>query len=119
MFWRYFKAGDEDDDDVDSLKYHLEEHKDSDEKEYGQDGGDNDLDMEGGKLDHDWSALLFHQKRKVCQVIAFAHCPALVRPQHTTSRVGPGGGLKVPEDAHGVAHPFLPKVFQGDTNGSA
>ena len=62
------------------LKSYLEEHEDSDEKEDGQDGGDNDLDVEGGKLDHDWSALLFHQKGKVCQVVALAHSPALVCP---------------------------------------
>lgn len=101
------------------VKDHLEQHEDSDEKEDGQDGGDNDLDVEGGKLDHDWSTLLLHQEGKVCQVVALAHSSALVCPQHPTSRVGPGGGLEVPEDAHRVAHPFLPKVFQGDTDRSA
>lgn len=125
MCWRYFKAGDEkeDEDDDDNFEgkiceNHLEQHEDSDEKEDGQDRGDNDLDVEGGKLDHDGSTLLFHQKGKVCEVVALAHSSALVCPQHTTSRVGPGRGLKVPEDAHRVAHPLLPKVFQGDTDGS-
>ena len=72
------------------VKNHLEQHEDSDEKEDGQDGGDNDLDVEGGKLDHDGSTLLFHKKGKVCEVIALTHSSALVCPQHTTSRVGPG-----------------------------
>ena len=98
---------------------HLEQHEDSDEKEDSQDRGDDDLDVEGGKLDDDGGALLLHEKGEVGQVVALTHRPALVRPQHATSCVRPGGGLQVPEDAHRVSHPFLAKVLQGHPNWSA
>ena len=66
------------------MNFYLEQNNYGDEKQNRDDCANNDLDVEGRKVDDDGDTLFLHEDSKCGQMITLTHCVAIISVDHST-----------------------------------
>ena len=66
------------------MNFYLEQNNYGDEKQNRDDCANNDLHVEGWKVDDDGNTLLLHEDTEGCQMITLTHCVAIISVDHST-----------------------------------
>ena len=67
------------------MNFYLEQDNYGDEKQNRDDCANNDLHVEGWKVDDDGNTLLLHEDTECSQVITLTHCVTVISVNYSTS----------------------------------